>query len=239
MPNGRDVEFLAGFHDRVADDVLIGEGMVQLPAELADEIDAQRPHRRTADGDVLAGEPRESLVREIGVGDLLHAGRATSGRRPPARRWPGSRCRAHAVVGRQVAPEQVPVMPVRRGGADDIEAVLGEPRDGEFASARRPCGVSTWARAMRPIFFGRRLATSRSRNASAPVPDTSNFEKPVRSSRPTRSRTARHSSRTGSKKLVRRKLYLSFVLALRGANQLARSQPNFWPNTAPSAFWRS
>ena len=102
-----------------------------------------------------------------------------------------------------------------------------------------PCGVSAWARAMRPIFFGRRLATRRSRKASrARAGDLELGEAGEVQQADALAHGAAFLAH-GLEELVRRKLYLSFCLRLRGANQFGRSQPYFWPNTAPSAFMRS
>ena len=84
-----------------------------------------------------------------------------------------------------------------------------------------------------------RFATSRSRNSSAPGPATRHFANAVMSSRPTFSATWRHSRPTCSNQRERRNDQSSTGSTPSGANQFARSQPNFWPNTAPSAFSRS
>ena len=85
---GPDAEFPARLHQQVEDGVLLLDRMMQLPAELADEIDAQRMRAGGADADLLAGEPREGGVGEVGVGQLLqHLARARA-RPAPARPMP-------------------------------------------------------------------------------------------------------------------------------------------------------
>ena len=80
MPNGLMPNSRARLHHQVEDRVLHLDRMMQLPAELADEIDAQRMRLGVADIDLLAGQPRESRVGEVGVGELLqHVARARAG----------------------------------------------------------------------------------------------------------------------------------------------------------------
>ncbi len=47
--------------------ILVFDRVVQLPAELADEVDAHRVHGRHADDDVLRRQPAERLVRQVGI----------------------------------------------------------------------------------------------------------------------------------------------------------------------------
>ena len=59
---------------------------MQLAAELADEIDAERMRLGRADVDRLAGQPGEGFVGEIGVGELLQQLARASG--PASTRTP-------------------------------------------------------------------------------------------------------------------------------------------------------
>ena len=64
-------EILARRHERVEDVVLVFDRVVQLPAELADEVDPQRRGRRQADDDLLARQPGEGGAREVGIAHPL------------------------------------------------------------------------------------------------------------------------------------------------------------------------
>ena len=66
-----EAEIRARRHERVEDVVLVLDRMVQLPAELADEVDAQRRGRRQSDHDLPAGEPGERGARKIGLAHPL------------------------------------------------------------------------------------------------------------------------------------------------------------------------
>src|SRR5690606_30493066 len=57
-----DAERPAGVHYEVEDGVLHLDRVMQLPAELADEIDPQRSGLRAADIDESAAEPGEAVV---------------------------------------------------------------------------------------------------------------------------------------------------------------------------------
>ena len=81
--------------------------------------------------------------------------------------------------------------------------------------------------------------TSRSGKDSTPGPDTRHLANALMSSTPTCAATLRHSRPTGSNQRERRNDQSSTASTPSGANQFARSQPNFWPNTPPSAFSRS
>ena len=112
----------------------ISIGMMQLPAELADEIDAQRMAVGMADVDLLAGEPGEGLVGEVGVGELLQdCARIRAGEDQHAvlRRH---RVEADAAVGRQQLLQDVVVVALPGAGGDEIEALRRRSVDGELGA---------------------------------------------------------------------------------------------------------
>ena len=85
-----------------------------------------------ADVDLLAREPGEGLVGEIGVGELLqHVARARAGehQNAPLRR---DRVDADAAVGGQRLDQIVVVVPLQRAGRDEVEALRRAAVDGEL-----------------------------------------------------------------------------------------------------------
>ena len=69
---GLEPEVATGLDNGVENVVLALHGVVQFPAQLADEVDPGRPRRGLADGDFLGGQPGERSARQIGVGDAAH-----------------------------------------------------------------------------------------------------------------------------------------------------------------------
>ena len=109
--------------------VLHLDRMMQLAAELADEVDAQRMQAAGPTEIGLPDEPGEGGVGEVGVGELLqHLARARAGedehaaaRSSPAR---SARCRPS---GRSFLQDVV-VVALQRAGGDEIEDA-GRRRD--------------------------------------------------------------------------------------------------------------
>ena len=72
MPNGLMPNSAPGLHQEVEDGVLHLDRMVQLPAELADEVDAQRMRGRPAPTEIVLPDSQgKACVGEVGVGELL------------------------------------------------------------------------------------------------------------------------------------------------------------------------
>ena len=70
VAGGRDAVRRAGRHQRVEDLAGVADRHVQLPAELADIGDAERPHRRAGDRRSRGHAPKgKAALRHVGVGD--------------------------------------------------------------------------------------------------------------------------------------------------------------------------
>ena len=105
---------------------------MQLPAELADEVDPQRVRLGDADIDELAGEPGEGGVGEIGIGELLkELARTRAGQHQHAILG-GDLFEPDAARGGQRLFEIVIVMALEGPGADQVEAVAAGAVDGEL-----------------------------------------------------------------------------------------------------------
>jgi hypothetical protein len=124
--------------------VLVFQPVVQLPAELAHEVDPKRLGRRHADDDVPPGEPRERLAREIGIAHPLEQ---------HARLGPGHHQHAHGArevlelhraIPRHVLLQPIMVEPLPGAGRDQIEAfrTLALDRELGMHAAARVKGVT-------------------------------------------------------------------------------------------------
>ena len=205
--------------------------MVQLPAELADEVDAQR--LAPAPGPTMISRPvsqgkaalersvsltRCSSSRAFGPGEHQHAASRRSGSRSATEPSSGM-CFLQPVV--------VEALP--GAGRDQIEAAPAASRKTVNSECTPPRLFSAWQRCTRPTFFGMRLATRRSRNASAPRPGDARLGE----RRHVLQADVLHATLPA---LVRRRARTSFERrndqwsVLRhcpsGANQFGRSQPN-------------
>ena len=65
-----DAEGLAGLPKRIVQSLHIPHQRVQFPAEFADVVDPQRPHRQPGHLDLLAAQPAEGLAVQGGVREL-------------------------------------------------------------------------------------------------------------------------------------------------------------------------
>ena len=102
----------------------------------------------------------------------------------------------------------------------------------------RPSGLSIGVRAIRPG-FGRRLVNSPCSHSAAPGPVTRYLAKLEHSVRPTRSRTARHSSATTGNALERRNVTSSTGSSPGRWNHSGCSSPKPAPHTALCSVSRS
>src|SRR5262245_53585790 len=108
--------------------------MMQLPSELANEVDTQRPHRRRADRDLLAGEPGEGLARQVGIGEILeHIARSGPGHHQN----PILLCdlvELDRSVSWMVLGKIVPIVPFECAGTDEVEPIRRLPEQGELGA---------------------------------------------------------------------------------------------------------
>ena len=106
--------------------------MVELPAELADEVHAQRMRRAVTHADLLARQPGECLVREISVGELLqHLARIRTGEHQHAEAR-GDGVKANRSIGRTELPQIVMVVALIGTSGDEIEATRRPLKDGKL-----------------------------------------------------------------------------------------------------------
>ena len=106
--------------------------MVNLPAEFADEVQAQQLDRCQADVGSHAGQPAEVLVVEVDVADPA---KKLARLRPRHHQYAHARrqiVEAHPAVGRPLSRQVVVVEALERARRDEVEAVFGFPVDGEF-----------------------------------------------------------------------------------------------------------
>ena len=108
--------------------------MVDFPAQLADEIDAQGLDRRRPHADRLARQPRECFVRKIAVGELgQHIARTRPGQHQHAHRGRQPLI-GHRAIGRQRLLQVIMVMPLISACRDEIILVDALLVDGKFAA---------------------------------------------------------------------------------------------------------
>ena len=107
----------AGGHDRLVGRQELLHRQVQLPAELADIVDAQGQGAAEAELDLARRQPGEGGVGEVGRGDLLqHLARGGAGDHQRAEAAVQA-LEARAAVGGQGGAQQILVVPFGRAGA--------------------------------------------------------------------------------------------------------------------------
>ena len=95
---------------------------MELPAELADEVHAQRMRGAVTHADLLARQPREGFVGEIGIGELLqHLARIRTGEHQHAEAR-GDGVKANRSIGRTELPQIVMVVALIGASGDEVEA---------------------------------------------------------------------------------------------------------------------
>ena len=110
-------------HQPVEEVVLHLDGVMQLPPELADEVEAKRTGVGGADVDGAPGEPWEVRIAEGGVGEALKQSarlRARDHEHPVAG---GGGLEAHAAVGREELAQRVEVVALEGARRHQVEAV--------------------------------------------------------------------------------------------------------------------
>ncbi len=125
---GETVRF-ARFMDRVVQVDHPVERVVQLPSQLPDIRDAQREAGDAGHRDLPSGEPAESLVAEVGVGE---PGQDVAGAGPGDGQDPvlvGHVVDGHGRLGRSAEVEPVEVVLLGDDGAVQVEAIGAEPGD--------------------------------------------------------------------------------------------------------------
>ena len=122
-PEGAQVVIAARRHQPVEEVVLHLDGVVQLPAELADEVEAKGPDVGGADVDGAPGEPREVRVGEGSVGETLEEGARLGARDHEHPEPGGGRLEADAAVGREELGQRVEVVALVRPRRHEVEAV--------------------------------------------------------------------------------------------------------------------
>ena len=106
---------------------------MQLPAQFAHVID---PHRQAAAAhglDVLGGQPREAGVRQIGLRHLAEHVAGTRAGDDQRAEVCGHILDGNRAVGGQALAQQIHIVGGSNGGADDVEMVFAQTRDGELA----------------------------------------------------------------------------------------------------------
>src|SRR5436190_2248565 len=117
--------------DRAPEPEPVLGGAVELPAELADIGDAERPHGHVPDGDLVQRHVRELLVAEVCWGKRLQHIACPRPPDPEAGPLRGRVVDLDAAVAGNVAADPFAIVVAEGRAGDDREAIAGEARDGE------------------------------------------------------------------------------------------------------------
>ena len=128
-----DIVGLPGLHQGGIDRGHAVHRAMQFPAQFTDIVDAQRPDGDACDGDVLRRQPAEALVRQVRIGDLgqdVAAFRAGEDKVAPG---VGHVFDRHGFTRFDMLGQPIHIADFRRGGGQDVIAVLRQPGHGRFA----------------------------------------------------------------------------------------------------------
>ena len=234
--------FLAGREQRVEEPSAELHRRVELPAELTHVRHPGREARHVAHHDPLRGHVREGRAREVGRREGARISRASGPQIPrhaidpvmsrtrtsiSPPRW--SCLRIHPMSW---LPKAVPVTRRNRWGSSLVTV---------RSHSMPPRWLSIWEYVTVPGGRSIRFAQIRSRNAGAPGPETSIFEKLDSSNSPARSRVAMCSTGIAVDQCSPahpRGRRSSWEPSSFETNQFARSHPDFSPKTAPCSASR-
>ena len=175
---------------------------MQLPTQFADVVDPQRTDGSSCNGNFLAAQPAEGLVVQ---GRIRQPGKDVSRARTGQHQYApfvGDVGNPHLFAGAHALDQVVQVTQFGAGRGQYIEMVIGKMRDRHLAADSAAFGQHVREGDAAVFRYPVGADTIQERTGAAPV--TSYLAKPDKSRMPTRSRTARHSSRTTSKTLLRR-----------------------------------
>ena len=125
---------MAGLPKRIVQSLQILHQRVQLPAEFADIVDPQRPHRAAGQLDFLAAQPTEGVAVQRGVRQLAENLPGAGAGQHQNAALIGDIGDAHLLAGPDALPEMVQVAQLCAGRRQDVVQAAGKMGDGQFAA---------------------------------------------------------------------------------------------------------